>query len=91
MSAVRVTRLDPWVGCVIACEPGVAHVLTDGGEVRASFGGCLLAEIARDRSRVPAPGDWVVLRRWPDERVTIEDAWPRHERHAQVLPLAPRR
>lgn len=76
MSAERVSRLDPWVGCVIGGEPGVALVLTDIGEVRASYGGCMLGRIARDRGCVPGPGDWVVLRRWTDNRVTIETSWP---------------
>ncbi len=76
MSAERVSRLDPWVGCVIGGEPGVALVLTDIGEVRASYGGCMLGRIARDRGCAPGPGDWVVLRRWTDNRVTIETSWP---------------
>lgn len=75
MSAERVTRLDPWVGCVVGGEPGVARVLTDLGEVRASYGGSLLARIARDRACVPEAGHWVVLRRWTDHRITIEDTW----------------
>ena len=75
MSAERVSRLDPWVGCVVGGEPGVALVLTDAGEVRASYGGAMLARIASDRGCVPEPGHWVVLRRWTDNRITIEDAW----------------
>lgn len=90
MSAERVSRLDPWVGCVIGCELGVAVVLTDVGEVRASYGGGMLCRIARDRGCVPQPGDWVVLRRWTDHRVTIEDAWPHQPRHADVITLYPR-
>lgn len=90
MSAERVTRPEPWVGCVVGGEPGVAVVLTDRGELRASYGGCLLGRIARDRSCVPRPGDWVVLRRWPDDRVTVEDVWLGEPRHADVIPLRPR-
>jgi hypothetical protein len=75
MSAERVSRLDPWVGCVVGGECGVARVLTDLGEVRASYGGAMLARIAHDRSCLPEPGHWVVLRRWCDDRVTIEDTW----------------
>ncbi len=90
MSAERVTRPDRWVGCVVGGEPGVAVVLTDRGEVRASYGGCMLGRIARDRGCVPGPGDWVVLRRWADDRVTIEDVWSRTPRRADVIPLRPR-
>jgi hypothetical protein len=80
-------RLDPWVGCVVRCETGVARVLTDGGEVRASYGGSMLGRIARDRQCLAQPGDWVVLRRWSDERVTIEDVWERARRCAEVITL----
>lgn len=90
MSAERVGRIDPWVGCVIGGEPGVAIVLTDAGEVRASYGGGMLCKIARDRGCVPSAGDWVVLRRWTDDRVTIEGAWPHRPRHAEVIQLHPR-
>ncbi len=87
MSVERVTRIDPWVGCVVGCETGVARVLTDRGEVRASYAGAMLARIARDRSALAGPGDWVVLRRWADDRVTIEDVWPRSPGLAQVIAL----
>lgn len=86
MSAQRVSRLDPWVGCVVGGEPGVARVLTDQGEVRASYGGAMLARIACDRGCAPAPGHWVVLRRWTDDRITIEDTWL-SPRGAKVIPL----
>ena len=87
MSAERVSRLDPWVGCVVGGEPGVARVLTDQGEVRASYGGAMLARIACDRGCAPEPGHWVVLRRWSDDRITIEDIWSRPR--AKVIPLRP--
>jgi hypothetical protein len=87
MSAERVARPAPWVGCVVGGEPGVAVVLTDSGEVRASYGGCMLGRIARDRGCVPGPGDWVVLRRWTDDRVTIEDSWSQPGTGAEVIPL----
>jgi hypothetical protein len=87
MSAERVSRLDPWVGCVVACETGIARVLTDLGEKRASYSGRMLSRIARDRTVVAEPGDWVVLRRWPDGRVTIEDVWRLNERCADVIAL----
>ena len=37
----------------------------------------MLAEVARDRSRAPAAGDWVTLRTWPDGRVTLEECLTR--------------
>jgi hypothetical protein len=86
VSVERVSRLDPWVGCVIGGEPGVARVLTDLGEVRASYGGSFLARIARDRTCVPEAGHWVVLRRWTDHRITIEDTWA-GPTGATVIPL----
>lgn len=86
MSAERVSGLDPWVGCVVGGEPGVARVLTDQGEVRASYGGAMLARIACDRACVPQPGHWVVLRRWTDDRITIEDTWSVPS-GATVIPL----
>ncbi|MFL6156704.1 MAG: hypothetical protein ACJ72D_11460 [Marmoricola sp.] len=88
MSAERVARPDPWVGCVVGCETGVARVLTDIGEKRASYSGRMLARIARDRHALAQPGDWVVLRRWPDDRVTIEDVWVQ-PRCADVIALRP--
>ena len=89
MSAQRVARIDPWVGCVVACETGIARVLTDRGEVRASYGGSMLCRIARDRGCAASPGDWVVLRRWPDDRFTIEDVWVSTTHCADVIELYP--
>ena len=65
-------------------EVGVLVVLTDGGHVRASYGARMLGELARDRSRVPQPGEWVVLRRWYDGPVTVERTFAR----PPVKPLA---
>lgn len=72
MTAARAARPDLEVGCVLAREIGVLVVLTDDGEVRASYGAKMLGAIARDRSRVPSPGEWVSLRRWSDGPVTVE-------------------
>lgn len=92
MTAERATPVSPWVGCVLGGETGVARVLTDRGEVRASYGGGMLALIARDRSVAPGPGDWVVLRRWSDGRVTIESPMrPQPVRCARVIPLRARK
>jgi hypothetical protein len=83
----NVARLDPWVGCVLGCDTGIARVLTDGGEVRASYGGSMLCRIARDRQHAAQPGDWVVLRRWSDNRITIEDVWQCDRPVAEVIEL----
>jgi ribosome biogenesis GTPase len=72
VTALRVSGRVP-VGCVVRIETGVAVVLTDRGECRASYGGRMLADVARDRSRAPQAGDWVTLRPWPDGRVTLEE------------------
>lgn len=74
---------------MLAREIGVLVVLTDDGEVRASYGPQMLGAIARDRSRVPSPGEWVTLRRWSDGPITVEDTWglPATGRLAPVLHL----
>lgn len=88
-------RLEPgrrpsrWVGCVVRVEVGVLVVLTDAGEVRASLDGSLLARVARDRSALPVPGDWVPLRRWADGRVTALTAIRPDTALAPVLALRP--
>lgn len=74
-------------GCVLSIDTGVAVLLTDGGEVRASLGSRLLAAVARDRTAMPEPGDWVSLRRWPDGRVTIEQTLRRPPRAASATVL----
>ena len=88
MTAVRVPRHEETVGCVLAREIGVLVVLTDRGPVRASYGARMLGQIARDRSRVPEPGEWVVLRRWYDGPVTVDSVLTRRpSRIAPVVPL----
>ena len=74
---------------MLAREVGVLVVLTDVGRVRASYGARVLGELARDRSRVPEPGEWVVLRRWCDGPVTVEHILspPPSQGLATVVPL----
>ena len=74
---------------MLAHETGVLVVLTDVGPVRASYGARMLAQIAGDRSRVPEPGEWVVLRQWYDGPVTVEAALTR--RPAPLAPVLPLR
>jgi ribosome biogenesis GTPase / thiamine phosphate phosphatase len=63
----RVTRVDR----------AVCTVLTAGGTVRASAAGTLLAATGDDPEALPCAGDWVVVRTWPDGRITAEAVLPR--------------
>jgi ribosome biogenesis GTPase len=63
----RVCRLDR----------GAALVADAEDMAKVTFGGELLAAVARDRTSLPAVGDWVALRDWPDERTTLEAVLPR--------------
>lgn len=78
------------MACVIGEETGVVVCWTSRGVLRASWGGALLAAVARDRSAAPARGDWVLLREWSDHRVTVDrvlgaSVADRHD--ATVVPL----
>ncbi|MDX3004995.1 ribosome small subunit-dependent GTPase A [Kribbella solani] len=64
-------------GRVARVDKGLAVVLTADGPVRASWSGALLATIAADAQAGPCTGDWVVLRYWPDDRITVESVLPR--------------
>jgi ribosome biogenesis GTPase len=59
-------------GRVSRVDKGLCTVLTDEGPLRASWSGALLAEIARNPQATPCTGDWVAVRQWPDDPVTIE-------------------
>jgi hypothetical protein len=93
LTAARAARPELDVGCVLGSEVGVLLVLTDRGPLRATYGARMLSAIARDRSRVPEPGEWVSLRRWCDGPVTVEATLSRPPPAplAQVLPLRPAR
>jgi ribosome biogenesis GTPase / thiamine phosphate phosphatase len=71
----------PWSGCrparVTRVDRGVCSLLTEYGAERASLGGPVLGAAATDPTRLPAAGDWVVSRTWPDRRTTIEAVLPR--------------
>lgn len=62
---------------VLRADRGVCTVLGPDGTTRASTGGAVLAAAARDPVALPCTGDWVVVRRWPDDRHTIEAVLPR--------------
>ncbi len=68
---------DASVGRVLHTDAGVVTVLAEDGTHRVGLGGALLGEAAGDPSAAPCPGDWVVLRRWPDRRTTLEAVLPR--------------
>src|SRR4051794_9101266 len=70
-------RSDSLPGRVLRADRGVCTVLDETGISRASLGGGVLLPAAGDPSRLPCAGDWVVLRRWPDRRTTVECVLPR--------------
>nr|WP_296072714.1 ribosome small subunit-dependent GTPase A [uncultured Actinoplanes sp.] len=70
-------RRDTTPGRVLRADRGVCTVLDATGVTRASLAGTVLMDAARDPANLPCAGDWVVLRRWPDRRVTLEGVLPR--------------
>ena len=77
-------RLDDPDGCgetaparVSRVDRGACDALSADGPVRATFSGALLAAGASDPVSTPCVGDWMVVRRWPDGRVTAESVLPR--------------
>src|SRR3990170_4738850 len=64
-------------GRVVHVDRGLATVLTARGLVRVGFGSQVLEAMAADRVAGPATGDWVLVRAWSDERVTLERVLPR--------------
>jgi ribosome biogenesis GTPase len=70
-------RSDARAGRVLRADRGVCTVLDADGPVRASLGGSVLLAAAKDPALLPCAGDWAVLRRWPDRRVTVECLLPR--------------
>jgi len=80
---------------VVDVEPGVFTVLAEcrGSrvEIRATLDCAMLAAVARDRRQLPERGDWVTLRHWPDERVTLTSVIrPQATPSARVLPFRAR-
>ncbi len=70
-------RSDATAGRVLRADRGVCTVLGQDGVARASLGGSVLLKAAKDPALLPCAGDWVVLRRWPDRRTSIECVLPR--------------
>lgn len=70
---------DVVAGRVEWVEPGVVGVRCPSGLLRASVGGALLARVSEEPAAAPRPGDWGVVRRWPDRRLTLELVLPRRD------------
>src|SRR5690606_79094 len=68
---------DQVPGRVARVDRGVCTVLTAAGTVRASLAGAVLSAAGGDPVGLPCTGDWVVVRTWPDGRVTAEAVLPR--------------
>ncbi|KIR60971.1 MULTISPECIES: ribosome small subunit-dependent GTPase A [Micromonospora] len=71
------TRAGRTPGRVARVDRGVCTVLGADGPVRATLGAAVLADAARDLTRLPCAGDWVLLHAWPDGPVTVESVLPR--------------
>jgi ribosome biogenesis GTPase / thiamine phosphate phosphatase len=70
-------RSDSTPGRVLRVDRGVCTALTADGVVRATLAGAVMLSAAADPARLPCAGDWVVVRRWPDRRTTVECVLPR--------------
>jgi len=70
-------RPDTLPARVLRADRGVCTVLDPSGVTRASLAGSVLLGAADDPANLPCAGDWVVLRRWPDRRTTVECVLPR--------------
>jgi ribosome biogenesis GTPase / thiamine phosphate phosphatase len=70
-------RADTFPGRVLRADRGICTVRTETEQLRASLGGGVLINAARDQATLPCAGDWVVLRRWPGHKVTVECVLPR--------------
>lgn len=72
-------------GRVGRVDRGRCDVITAAGTVAASASGELLTRFAADPASAPAVGDWVVVRRWPDDRVTVEAVLPRRSAFVRAV------
>ncbi|MFV2021859.1 ribosome small subunit-dependent GTPase A [Micromonospora sp. LOL_023] len=64
-------------GRVARVDRGVCTVLVAEGLVRGSLAGAVLSVAAADPAALPCAGDWVTVRTWPDQRITVEQVLPR--------------
>jgi ribosome biogenesis GTPase len=76
-SFARWEAADATAGRVLRVDRGVCTVLTEQGPRRATLGGSLFSRIAADPTETPCPGDWCVVRCWPDGPLTLERVLPR--------------
>ena len=60
-------------------------MLSEDGPLRSSVGSHLINAMANDPTAGPCTGDFVLIRDWPDDRVTLEKVLPRRT----ALILAP--
>jgi ribosome biogenesis GTPase len=65
-------RPDQRPARVVRVDRGMCTALTAAGSVRASLGGSVLHHAASDPTKFPCAGDWVAVRDWPDDRITVE-------------------
>jgi ribosome biogenesis GTPase / thiamine phosphate phosphatase len=73
----RFDRPDTVAARVLRADRGVCTALAADGVHRATLAGNVLVGAAGDPVALPCAGDWVVLRRWPDRRLTVEFVLPR--------------
>jgi ribosome biogenesis GTPase len=70
-------RADQRPARVVRVDRGICTALAADGTYRVSIGGALLANAGQDSTRLPCTGDWVAIRTWPDDRITVEAVLPR--------------
>ena len=70
--AVTVPDADYSVGCVLRVDHGVYDLWCRSGRCRVTLGGAMLARMAEDPDAAPCPGDWCLVRAWPDGPLTLE-------------------
>ncbi|MFY0406926.1 ribosome small subunit-dependent GTPase A [Solicola sp. PLA-1-18] len=77
--AATARTLDPDLlpGRLTRVDRGLSTLMTADGPIRAGLGGGPLDATARDSTLGPCVGDWGLVRRWPDQRATLEHLLPR--------------
>lgn len=57
---------------MLRVDHGVYDLLCPAGRRRVTLGGAMLARMAKDPQTRPCPGDWCLVRTWPDGPHTLE-------------------
>jgi ribosome biogenesis GTPase len=70
-------RTDHYPARITRVDRSGYDLLADDGPVRATPSASVLAAIAADSTAAPCVGDWVAVRRWPDDRLTVEQVMAR--------------